>query len=802
MKIITKTFEQYVKAIFIFIILGFLWKIIETIYFIKFVDEISSLNILKGVFSLIVAYCFYCLLLSPIYLLLCYINKTVAQLFFSVVLSLIVLLEAGLTIYYFITGALLGAELFVRPFSEVIATIEAILNIWIPVFVIILTITLFYSILFFLNRKKIKGKIVISIAISAIVLASFAVLTPRFANSHKNPMTKNYIVNKSFYCLNSTIEYWQSKRNFTDVIYDSERVTEFLKDYPDRKIINKYYPLEREYDNNNVLAPYFKPDTIKPNIVIFVLEAVGNEWTHSNVSRISFTPFLDSLANTGLYWKNCISTTKRSFGIVPSITGSLPFGVKGFQFGYMPDHNSLIKILKENNYQTNAFYAGAFYFDAINDYLLAQDIDYMSENYYINYKENETEYNGYPYWGYQDSIMYTKILQDQKFSNGSEPFFNLHITISAHHPPDKRNPYFSRAYKLVKKIIDSAPKEKQEYFNKKIDHAVSIFYQDLCLRDFFENYRKRKDFENTIFIFTGDHASGMMPKNDLSLFHVPLIIWSPLLLETKRFPALVSHNDFVPTIEALLKENYNLTSAPTVHWLGNSLDTSSVFVSKLKTVMFDYSNGYKDIVYNNYYYNDQLFEIQNENLDLVEIKNDSIIEFMKNRLDLYKYIQKYVYLNNKLTKNPLTFTTNYQIIQDIIIDTATILFESTSEWKEIYLYPENIIEGEWEKIKLSITGEIMFLTIPADEQYYELMIVCDGNNMQNANYYTDVINKFIMIENIELNKWYPLHIEKQFMVEGVSDIKVNIYFVIGGGKPQNYSKLNKTRILIEGEKRK
>lgn len=801
MKTRNEIITQYVKAVVVFLLLVFLCKTVETFYLIKSGEEITFYCFLKSILSLLIACCFYSTLLFPIPFIFIF-NKIAAKIFISVVFSFLILLETGLTVYFFNTGSLLGAELFIRPFSEVAATIEATVNIWIPIFAIILTITLFYFLLSFFNKRTFHKKTTLSIAITILVISSFFAIIPKLTTGTKNPTTKNYIQNKSFYCFHSLKNYWMSEHKYSDVSYEHEKITAFLQDNPERKTRNKYYPLERKYENVNVLAPYFKPDTIKPNIVIFVLESLGREWTTPNQSDLSFTPFFDSLANTGLYWKNCISTTRRSFGAVPSLTGSLPFGVKGFQFGNMPDHNSLIKVLKENNYKTNAFYAGAFYFDAVNDYLLAQNIDYMSENFYIDYENNKTELNGVPYWGYHDSAMYAKVVKDPNFLNDTIPYFNLFITTSAHQPADKNNPFFARAYKLVEKIILSAPKEKQEYYKKKINHATAILYQDLCLKDFFENYQKRNDFENTIFVFTGDHSSGMMQKNDLSAFHVPLIIWSPLLLNHKTFPALVSHNDVVPTIEALLKEHYHLTSTPNIHWLGNHLDTSSVFVSNVKTVMFDYSNGYKDIIYNNYYYNHQLFEIQNENLDLTEISNDSIKELMQNKLDLYKYIHKYVYLNNKLTTSPLFEKPTYQTINDISKDTVTILFESTPEWKSITLYPQTSIEGKWKKIKISITGEIKFLSIPENQQYFNYMILCDGQNMKNANYYTDGITKTIMVDDIEIEKWYPLHIENQFSVEDVTDINVKIYFSIGENKPINHSKMRNIKILTEGEETK
>ena len=792
--------KEYLIAIFILLVLGALLKIGETVYLINLKEGITFKIFSKSIISLFITYSFYSLLLLPVYLLFNFFNKTLARIFLAIVFSLLILIELGLTIYFFQTGTLIGAELVIRPIFEVMATIKTVVSLWLPIFGIIFTVTAFYFILSFLGKKTINNKLLLLFSIFLIIFGLLIKLPQRLHRNADSPVIKNYIQNKSAYSFYSIITYFPAERKNSAIAFDDQKIEEFILEYPERKIIDNKYPLEREYRKNNVLAPYFKPSTQKPNIVIVVLESLGREWNFPNESGVSLTPFLDSLANTGLYWKNCITSTKRSFGVVPSITGSVPFGVKGFQFGNMPEHNSLIKFLKLNDYKTNCFYAGAFYFDAINDYLLAQDIDYMSENYYIDFEKNKTNYNGVPYWGYHDSIMFAKVLQDANFTGGDAPLFNLFVTTSAHQDVDKNNPYFQKTYQLVSNLIASIPKDKQEYYVKRMDRVVTFYYQDMCLRSLFEHYKKRGDFENTIFVFTGDHSSGMMQKNDLSLFHVPLIIWSPLLVSHKTFPALVSHNDLVPTLENLLSEYYHLKPPQYSHWMGDVLDTSSHFASRVKKVMFDYSSGFNDLIYNNYFYNGRLYEIQNENLDLKEIHNDSLAKVMQNKLELYKYVHKYVYLNNKLTHHPLFHKTPYKTIKnEIIPGIMPVNFKKSPHWESIVLFPETKIEGKWEKIRISVTAEIMFLEIPENEDFYEFIIECKGQNMQNADYYHDVMNNFIMEEKLEAQKWYPLQVEKMFLVDGATDLRAKLFFCMGSNRAGNYSKLKDVRVLIEGD---
>jgi phosphoglycerol transferase MdoB-like AlkP superfamily enzyme len=50
------------------------------------------------------------------------------------------------------------------------------------------------------------------------------------------------------------------------------------------------------------------------------------------------------------------------------------------------------------------------------------------------------------------------------------------------------------------------------------------------LRGFFDAYSKRSDFNNTIFLITGDHRMPEIPMSDkIDRYHVPLIVYSPML---------------------------------------------------------------------------------------------------------------------------------------------------------------------------------------------------------------------------------------------------------------------------------
>ena len=90
--------------------------------------------------------------------------------------------------------------------------------------------------------------------------------------------------------------------------------------FPDEK-----FPMEFIDNTKDNLSQYFNESEAKPNIVLLIVESLGNEWMGTNnMMAEPIMPFLDSLSKESLYWRNCMSTTLRSFGAVPSLTGSFP----------------------------------------------------------------------------------------------------------------------------------------------------------------------------------------------------------------------------------------------------------------------------------------------------------------------------------------------------------------------------------------------------------------------------------------------------------------------------------------------
>ncbi len=90
-------------------------------------------------------------------------------------------------------------------------------------------------------------------------------------------------------------------------------------------------------------------------------------------------------------------------------------------------------------------------------------------------------------------------------------------------------------------------------------------YTDFSFEKFIEAAKKEKYFNNTIFVFVGDHgirgdAGDMFPKaweiDGLTTQHVPLLFYSPALLSPQRIDKTCSQLDLLPSVSALAKVSF------------------------------------------------------------------------------------------------------------------------------------------------------------------------------------------------------------------------------------------------------
>jgi uncharacterized sulfatase len=380
-----------------------------------------------------------------------------------------------------------------------------------------------------------------------------------------------------------------------------------------------------------VLSPFFNKSAAPPHIVIVIAEGLGRAFTNDGAYLGNFTPFLDSLANKSVYFNNCFSSGGRTFAVLPSLLASLPFAKNGFlELGEnIPPHLSLLSLLKSSGYHTSFYYGGDAHFDNMDIFLRKNAIDELNDG--KTFPSGYTKLpsvNGFT-WGYNDKELFRRYFNTRK-AELQTPQLSVLLTVSSH------NPFKINEYAKYLKAFDNRMAElgfndtkKKNYQNYR-DEYISILYTDDALRGFFDEYRKRDDFKNTIFLITGDHRMPEIPMSSkIDRYHVPLIIYSPLLKRTAIIESVSSHFDITPSLLAFLHSSYGVKRPGVATWLGQGLDTVRSFRNIHSYPLMQTKTNTADFIMEEYHLNNQIVYKMAANMD-EEISLD------RNKLDLLK----------------------------------------------------------------------------------------------------------------------------------------------------------------------
>jgi lipoteichoic acid synthase len=417
-----------------------------------------------------------------------------------------------------------------------------------------------------------------------------------------------------------------------------------------KKYSSAEYPLLQEADYSDVIGKYFTTQTEKPNIVFIIVEGLGSAFVEGGTYR-GFTPFIDSLAHHSLTWKNFLSTTGRTFGVLPSMTASLPFDRKGFMDlgNAMPDHRSLFTLLKENGYRTSYYYGGRIDFDMQNIFLERQGVDNIIDDGHFSppYEKSPADEAGFS-WGYADGDLFKRSLEVIN-SSIPPPRFDVYMTISTHEPflPPNKQFYDLLFARKIAEMNDELA--KQERYKRYKDIFVSLLYADDAVRNFIEQYKKRKDFSNTIFVITGDHRLIPVPfDSKLDRYRVPLMMYSALLKTSGEFLSVSTHADVVPTLLGFLKKHYVMTLPQQSHWIGSQIDTAKGFRNLRSRAFMPYKGEISDYIDGKYFLSgDRLFDIS-QTMNISEIQNDVIKKSLQGKRDAFIALCGYVVEKNKI----------------------------------------------------------------------------------------------------------------------------------------------------------
>ena len=291
----------------------------------------------------------------------------------------------------------------------------------------------------------------------------------------------------------------------------------------------------------------------QPNVVLVICESFSAYKSSMWGNPLDTTPFFSQLCGQGLFFDNCYTPhygTAR--GVWATITG-IP-DVEAVETASrnpaLVDQHTIINDF--TGYEKLYFIGGSSSWANIRG-LLTNNIKGLKL-----YEEDSYRSPRADVWGISDKNLFKEahaVLAAQ-----TKPFFAVIQTADNHRPytiPDEDLKEFSKREVPAEKL-------KQCGFDS-LEEMNAFRYTDYCFKKFFEAARQSPYFENTIFVFVGDHgidgnAGTMFPpawtENELTSYHVPLLFYSPKLVSPQRIHAVASMVDILPTLAGLVNIPY------------------------------------------------------------------------------------------------------------------------------------------------------------------------------------------------------------------------------------------------------
>lgn len=582
----------------------------------------------------ILYYSFIGCLFAVLFTLIYYLSRKAALISIISMIILFIILNVSLIQYFAEVLTPLGADFYAYNFTEINDTLQTSVNLSLArVLPIILFPCLFFISFYLISRIEWSPNIPFYGSCLFLIFAFLNFyLFPRDAG-FQNEIDYSLTVNKSGYFSIKSIDYLLlSGSSYT---YDGPE-----------------YPLLTSSDNEDHLGLYFNKRDRPPNLVFIIIESMGGTLLSPHDRYGGFAPFLESLADESLNWTHFLATSGRSFNAQASIFGSLPYGESGFmEMGYFaPEHHTLISILNDNGYQTNYFSGYDTRFDKLDIFLERQELDLLinSSRFPDNYTKMDEIEGGFT-WGYSDKDTYRRAFDFIDTFDQNRPRMDIFFSLNFHEPfiiPESEV-YFQKFTDRLNSL-DISDAKRAEYLRYP-ELFSALLYTDDAIKELIDRYRMRDDFDDTIFIITGDHRMIPVPHiNRIDRYYVPFMIYSPKLNRSASFDGVSSHLDITPSLLSYLKYNYSIQVPDSVHWLGDSLNMSETFSSDKDIPFMRTKSGLVDYLSADIFLSgNQIFQLEDGML-LRPLDDPEILTEMRDKFNDFKVLNEYVTTENKL----------------------------------------------------------------------------------------------------------------------------------------------------------
>lgn len=249
--------------------------------------------------------------------------------------------------------------------------------------------------------------------------------------------------------------------------------------------------------------------TVKPNIVVLLLESWSADLIESLGGESGITPNFATLEKEGLLFTNFYASGNRTQQAMGSLYAGLPalplITITSYPEKYqaLP---SLVRDLSTAGYHNSFLFGGQLLYGNILSFLVHNGFDDIVEGKHLasNLKRGKLGVHDVDFLNYAATAL----------NKYPEPFFSTVFTLSSHSP-----------YDFPMEHIIQWPETEKEFVN-------SAHYTDKALGAFFELARQQSWYENTLFVILADHSHKTYRNHPLESFEyhkAPLLFYGPTL---------------------------------------------------------------------------------------------------------------------------------------------------------------------------------------------------------------------------------------------------------------------------------
>ena len=333
-------------------------------------------------------------------------------------------------------------------------------------------------------------------------------------------------VSPTFNLLTSYMDDMRKENRPIELLDDAEALKN-MQQYLNREGIEGVSPLARKVEASDSSMG-------KRNVVIVLMESMSARLMQSYGQEKTLTPFLDSLYNQSRSYRNFYSSGIHTNHGITATLYSFPtvLNRNAMKGSKIPRYVGLPDVLAKNGYRNMFFMSHESQYDNMNAFFRTNGFHeiYAQEDYPAEEVVNS--------FGVPDAFLFKYALNKiSEKAKDKQPFFSVILTISNHPPYIIPDGFKSQTLEPEDQIVE---------------------YADRAIADFMRQAKKEPWYNNTIFVFLGDHGKIVgTPECEMpqSYNNVPLMIYGEGV-EPQIVTELASQVDVAPTLLSMLGIGY------------------------------------------------------------------------------------------------------------------------------------------------------------------------------------------------------------------------------------------------------